>query len=71
MNSPVVGQTYGRLIAVQPMCRRTPRGYPVWEWDCVCGNRLFRTARTVLHGDPERARQCVACYFRENRKAHV
>lgn len=64
---PVLGQSYGQLIPVQPI--GTPRHgrQQLWEWDCVCGGRVFRSARSVMAEDRKRAQMCTLCYFRRLR----
>ena len=42
-----VGEKVGMLTAIRPTDRRNKGGNVMWEWECDCGNTVFRSVQDV------------------------
>lgn len=60
----ITGQTIGRLSVIRSTDKRTESGDVIWELECACGNKVYKTVNELKTG---RVRSC-GCLYKETRK---
>ena len=59
----ITDQTFGRLKAIRPTEERTDSGSVIWELECECGNKVYKTVNELKTG---RVMSC-GCLYKESR----
>ena len=63
----ITGQRFGRLVAIEPISRRTRGGHVIWLCECVCGNLAFVPSGQLTSGNTKSC-GCLQKEERENRR---
>lgn len=61
----ITGQRFGRMTAICPTQERDKTGNILWELDCACGSKVYKSINELKTG---RILSC-GCYYQETRAA--